>query len=733
MRAIPAMLLGVAALATASDWTIDASGNLVWKGAAFRPMGRTAVPESAAKGAPLLVEVGGPAAFGAAMAAGEQSGSPFLVRFTGFAPRVRGWTVRPQSYRITDPGDLTSFTVDLPGTEEALVVVAGRRDGVVRTSERIPVIGGKLSFPVAPGLADDQRVVLVYPLGECEESDLWEGWDRRRDEIVSALRKSPPGPNFRGLADPAGRTSQGTEDPGVVPVSPVFRAELRDLLETRYRNIDTALKSWGLSGGSVETFEDLAALIPLWNGVRGIPQYYQPSTNKMFGADTRRSAAWTDLENAVHGTVERRHRRLVTAIKAVADMPVLVTWRGFSPIVEDGTAGYDGLLASVGGGMGLPEAASRPLSTILRRKGPGLLYATDVPDARAADVLAGFGFSGGFGPGLSGEWPSGDRPRPFYFPEAAANPAAAQLLPGGGAWLPSPSVGAPLDLGPGYHAYRYAEAGVPVHVLWSDTPGRVRLLMASPEKATFEATDGSDPAPKSSKGGAEVFLGSLPLVVRGSAEVPVPQPALNALKARLATLLKWNETLKRNLVQETSVIDRHLVGFETNPGGNFLTMRAALESVEQRLGEFLWLEAETTRDTTFGEARVMAGCSNGAALVLQNRIAQPTPYVAEFTVPVRSAADQTLWIAVRTGDGAPPAMTVKIGAQVMKLDPTPVGRYGQGFAWYGYGLTKLAGSAVKIRLEVDGARSNDLMVDALLLTPGASRPDGIRMLRAEAP
>src|SRR6185369_5392842 len=100
-----------------------------------------------------------------------------------------------------------------------------------------------------------------------------------------------PGAGLRGIVNPLGRMlALARNDARFVPSSPYFRYEFRTYLEKKYRNIEVAQRAWSLSSNELKTFDEMARLVPLWAGNRGVSQLWDPTNDKMILCDQKRSS-----------------------------------------------------------------------------------------------------------------------------------------------------------------------------------------------------------------------------------------------------------------------------------------------------------------------------------------------------------------------------------------------------------------------------------------------------------
>jgi hypothetical protein len=740
-----------------APWSINEHHTLIWAGQPYMPVGvridgaPSAVAAAKDSGvADVLVDlpVSG-TGWKDTLESLESRQMRYMLRVSSLAPMAHGFAIEPQGYRVAGIEKKTKVEVALPGAVTAFVVLAAKRDGAIQSKERVPVINGKLTYEANPGPAYE-HVLLIYPeMASAEQPDFWEQLDTHRDALLSALRRNPLGPGLRGLVNPMGRAADlPGKEVRFVPTNLYFRIELRNFLEQRYKTVQTALRSWSMAGGDLNTFDDLARLVPLWSGDRGINQMLDPTTNQIYAADRRYSTAWADITQVVSQAGARRFDRLVRAIRSVADVPVIQEWAGWSAVYEDANPSIDGVgMRATGTTPGaIVESACRATSSVLRWKTNGWLVATDI-DLGLGDVgpqvplviddLASLGarafFLRGDNAKVLGQIKAeADRkasdtilatmsPTGVFYPENATNPANPQRVGGSRWWLPTPADGNRIDLGSQFFGYRLADE----IAIWARVPGRYKLRMIEPKKATFVSIDGTDPAPKFVKGGVEVAMTQFPLLIKDTAEVPIPEVAFNETIAQFDKMMGMAAQTYADIIEERVMFRDHLNGFERSPGGNFQQLRQAVYKLGYKVGHYTWLEAERSQDTNFSEARPYPGSSSSQALVLKTEIAPGDGgYYAEYNLPVRSGEEQVVWIAAKIPAERRANVTIVVAGQLMKLPESPDSLYGEGIGWYRLGTTKLAGSSSKLRIQVDSAGA-EIAIDAILLTPGTFQPSAV--------
>jgi hypothetical protein len=759
---------------TSDSWTINEHSTLVWDGKPYLPVGTivdspAAVDRAVAAGITDFV-VDLPASgtgWEETLASLNQHHARFLLRVNSLAPMATGVAVEPQGYRVSGIKEQQTVHISLPGIQSAFVVVALRRDGSIIESKRVPVTDGLLNYTVeAPGGLE--RVLLIYPVTTSAElPDYWEALDKHRDELLQSIKRHAPGPGLRGIVDPFGRTLVlPGKELRFVPTSPYFHDELRDYLIDQYKALETAERTWAMGSNDLKDFDTMARLVPLWSGSRGVSDFWDPQTNRLYPCDNRRSRAWTDITIAVESAGARRYLRILNDLHSLVDVPVVQQWAGWAAAYETETPSLDGIgMRTVGtGASAIYDTGGRAASSILRWKRPGWFPATEVELGPAANVgqlagviddVTGVGARGVFvradspemlkAIGVAAAAPvdaslAESSPHAIFFPENALNPAQIQRLPGGTWSLPSPMDGDRVDLGTKYAGYRYVNQGKKTFALYAMKPGRVKLYMSNPKLAVVTTLDGTDSKPKIDRGYLEIQMGVAPVIITGIDETPVPEDALKETMDRFVKMSTILEQAHQEAPEELYNFQEAFTQLKVSPGLAFAAMRAAYRSLSGRIGRFDWIEAETCRDNNFSEIDDSPACSGGAALALRTQLPPgPAGYYANFQVQVKSPNDQEVWLAARIppdrrgdiqviigGQSENPGVNDPIvGGQTLTINTDPVSPYGNGFAWYKLGVTKLAGGQSTIKLVVTGETSSDLAIDVLLLTPGVFHPNGV--------
>ncbi len=742
-------------------WSINSAKTLIWGGVPYMPVGLrvdgqpNAIQSAKAAGIQdVLVELpAGGTGWDDALKALEDNSMRYLIEVSSLAPMARGYAIEPQAYSVSGITTARRIEATIPGASSVLTLLVTKRDGNVERMTRRTLENGKLSIDVRP-LNDLEHILLIYPeMRSLEQPDLWEAMDEHRDTIVTSLKSHAPGPGFRGLVNPLGRTfALARNEIRFVPNNPYFRYELRTYLEKKYRNIDVAQRAWSLSANRYKTFDELARLCPLWAGTKGIPQVWDPSSDLLVPVDMGRSAIWRDIRDVIAAAGARRYQRLTAAIRQATDVPVIQEWSGWAPAYEGDSIAVDGIGARITGNSPTQhvESASRAASTIYRWKNPGWLIATEMDPGKEPqqwqaliDDLGSLGVRGWFGRAASPDLmkaiaaiaaqKAGDTAlssyssSAVYFPENAFNPATPQRLPGGHWWLPTPAGGNRVDLGTQFSGYRLADGANSFFAIWSNSgPVRVKLRTNHAKQLIFSSVDGTEVKPRNVKGGVEVSIGSVPLVITGTDDIPVPEPAVQETIARFGAMMKLAEQRRLDFLEERYGFGDALAGLDVNPGGSFAAMRGWYWRMGTRFADYSWIEAEFSKDHNFSEVMDRLGTSSSRVLSLKTSLeAYAQAHYADYTFLGRSEEELEVWIAAKIPAQTRPYVSLNVGGQLLTIQGEGLSSYGDGYQWFRMGTTKAIPGTNKIRLAVDAPQGADLAVDAILLYPGSFRPNGI--------
>ena len=675
----------------------------------------------------------------------EVAGMRYIVAINSMPPMAAGIAVEPQSYRVNDITGPMTVDLAFPDAVSIYAVLASKRDSSVAWEKKLDALSGKLTLKVDPPTDLGYTLVLYPEYTGRNLPDYWDSFSAYRDSLLIALRKSPPGKGLRGILNPMGNLAAlDAARSGFVPTSTQFRADLKTALEEKYRSIQSAVKLWSIAASDIENWDQMARLVPLWSGARGVPELYDPTTGRVYLSDARHSTAWSDIQDTIVRAERQRQAKLVDTLRTVAGVPVIQEWRGWSDLYEGSTISVDGIgMRATGGTFSeLAESGSPAISSGLRSSKPSWMPATDIDIPKesytnALQDLQDIGARGWFfrssGPAqdkLIASLPqasqtlASDSPRAIFFPESAMNPAAPQRLQGGYWWLPSPAAGNRVQLGAGFSCFRYEDGSQSYFEIWQDgAPTRTKLRMAEPKKAVIKSLTGEDLKIKVAKNGIELNVGNEPIMISGIDEIPIPEQAFAEVVNEINTILDGTERIMLGPGTEYDALHDSERSFQRSPGGAFTQLLTQLRSLRQQFSTYFWQEGEATRKASFSESSMISGCSGGAALSL-HAVMPNTSYYADYDIPLRSRQDQEVWIAAKIPKGEEKGWTVDVSGQVLRITGPGMSGYGNGFAWYKLGTTRLLNQRNKVRVSVAATQGTEEALDALLFFPGTFTPSG---------
>lgn len=275
----------------------------------------------------------------------------------GIALPLSGAVIRPAYYRYEDPESLTA-TWQVNDADSALtVVVDASSDNRPAKVAPIAVKNNVVTLSLEGGKG--RTIALLYPHkilkphGEGTLPDVWSGFDSYRDRLLAWCAAVKWGKGLRFFHDPlAKQIGLLGETDYLVPDSTEFRLEFESYLLRTYPNVEELKQNWGVGDGNFRTHAELARLIPLWTGDRGIPYFFNPIDRKTYRTlDGRQSRWWADFLQYRNDSIQYYMNVLATLLKQnAADVPVVVTWTQTHPIfLNKEPKGYDGLSVAVSG------------------------------------------------------------------------------------------------------------------------------------------------------------------------------------------------------------------------------------------------------------------------------------------------------------------------------------------------------------------------------------------------
>lgn len=747
-----------AAKQVGTAWTISPEKSMKWDGVEYTPIGLclpgdvAQIRDAQAKGiTSFVIDLSlDSLELPSVVQTLEAGGSKYFIRVSSPAPAAKVWVVEPGSYRQLMT-DRRTFNLNLPGTEEALATLVNRRSIDVRWSERLKARDGNLSFEAdARGL---DQVMLLYPLQKSPVlPDFWDGWDQHRDNLLRTIQAAKLGRGFRGLINPVGSASLFPgEDLPSVPASEIFQLELEQLLQLRYGTIDKALESWALRANDIRSFKRLSRLFPLWSGRRGFGGFYDPKLDKIHIADSVRSKAWKDIQDAASETMHRRINRLVTALQSQFDAPVIQNFTGWQgPWARSSTA-LNGISIEFGRKSNEDASAKqgRAAGALAGWIKPGLMVAiSDLPNQEGQRLPLERSIQEGMPLGVSGWFFKPGRPedvaevaaasaaaerlwaghgtnvRLLPFPEAARGVVQPQALSSRVWWVPGPGTGERLFLEGGIEGYRYQWGSDRFIALWAAEPKRVRFKAADPRKLSFESIDGSLPdARVRGRNEIEVTLTRLPLLIRDPEEVPAPMDSFSQTAGRVQALVESFGSQVDVGGQASNVLSECLRGFNTQPGGSLVKLLDLLNVVGTRVAPYAWTEAELIAEHTFSDIDEEAGASRGRVLTGVSRLA-PLEAGFNYGARIRQAGSHEVWVAGKFSPEALASMTMAVGGTAIQVDPRMTQAYGKDLAWYRIGAVDLQSGITQVKMNLTAPAGDLVMVDSILLSPRPFTPNG---------
>lgn len=746
-------------------WSINPARALIWGGKPYIPAGwrMPGTPEvmtmAAATGLKdAILDLQMSTDWKEVFSTAENLGLRYIVSVDSAAPGAPAFIVRPSSFRISSIPRSAEYKIPFPNARSVYYLLLSEPDFGLANKGWAEVSGGIATISVRETISSGSYLLLLYPRQTSSDlPDYWEGFDKNRDTFISKLKKTPPGAGLRGILNPTGRVSRWTVyGGGYVPDSPTFRLEFEAYLRTTYKDMAALERAWRVTSSSIRDFASAARLIALFDKWRGLDALFDPQNNVFVGVERKGCLYWKDVQTVIENAAARRTARLAKAIRQIVDVPVLYEWLGWSPIYDSRDPSGDGIgISAIGTGFEASEkTVANAASTLLSYNNIRWLVATSlqgtdekqfrgvVTDTSDLGVKGWYArWSGGaeapWLKAIAGEIAADSNianqsPRAIFYPENARNPASTMRLPGGIWWLPTPAAGNRLEAGPDYEAYRLSAPFANFTALWRlGAPAKVKLRFADPSRARITRFDGQPVQTKLLKDGVELVIDNLPILIRGTDEIPVPQDSLDIARADFQELTAEAQS------QNTDIADLRF-GFEDaarsvdrNPGASYEKMTASLRDLQIRVAPFVWLEGEKSAENNFSRIEENNACSNGKALTLDTLLKPGSEgYFATYNFRTKpSQEDMDIWLAARIPEQVRQFVTVEIGGTRLSL-ANPQSGYGDKFAWYYLGKVNLRKGSYTMTVRVSQAASEyEVGIDAILITPLPFRTLGPRMPR----
>lgn len=744
-------------------WRISTSNALIWEDKAWLPLGPRVGQQDAAR-LPAVAASGLQSAMLSFSFASplqpfvdtaESAGLAYCLTPNTSPQNVSGYLAMPQSYRMAGIKTAQEIALRLPGADWAFFVLADAETSEISQSGRCNVEGGTARIPIKPK-RPGSYVLLLYPhTPSGNMPDYWGGYDVWRDALIAKVRATSFGPRLRGLVDPLGEVGRWY-DPHrrLVPDSALYRFEFERHLRRTYAELRQLNEQWRVSGKDFESYREAAAVVPLFSEGRGVPYLWNPETDGLRPAEIG-GKFWKDFDSFLLGIIQRRTNDLAVALQRVLQVPVVFTWVGWD--IEQSMGQGVGMRA-FGQGNGVAETwcaqalgssltwSNKPwlLATDVAAAADGQAFGGDVDAGKTIDALGSLGAKGAFVrtalddaslrklAALIPRLPAPDfTPITLRFPETVRSPAEIMSLPGGVWWVPSPVVGARLDYGDEYDAYKFSSPEGTVVVIWSRVGNREEFFhFADPAKVKVTTYDGTTIQPKTKKDGMTLMVTDMPTVFTVQEDLPVPATIYKATRRAIEDWFKLDTRPGVSFSDLKLDFDNAVNGFARNPGNSYSSLRDTYNKIASRAGNFIWIEGEKPTKTTFGYTATSMAAGDGRYLAVDTPF-EPVDgsYGASYGVTLTADAPMRLLIAGRLPSGGTLRFEWKLDeGPVTDISTTPVSGYGDAFWWYDAGPISLPHGRHTLTLQVRGETGAyyDAAIDAVLLAPVDFKPSGVR-------
>jgi len=754
-----------------ASWNVTPNHTLLWEGKPYLPIGwRANASEQILRAVEgtgvkdVLLEVPSESDWNEIIASCEKKALRYLWLDNRKAPRAPAFIVRPESYRISGAGPQGEYRIPVPNGRSVFYIVVSNQGYVAETHGWADVVDGFARIRYHLKVGGGEYTILLYPRVEQSSlTDYWEKFDQTRDAFLAKLNRTKFGVGLRGFVNPLGQVEIWNAVEGYVPDSEIFRLQFEAYLKERYQNdIYRLIRSWKLDTAEIETFEQAARCVALFSSARGVDKFLDPQTGSLFSCDPKTSGYWNDIRTVIDNAARNRMKRFAEAIRRIYNVPIVIEWNGWAAVYDTKDLAGDGLgMRALGTALApIERYAAGACSTTLAWNHRSWLVATDLqasengkpyPDEQALRSVifdtAELGAKGWYvrwTGGHEADWLKNilqeiskddtlltRLPRALFYPENARHPATTMRLPGNVWWLPTPESGNRLELGENYEGYRHVAPFATYTVIWrTDTSAKVRLTMREPSKAKFLTPDGVPIESKTVKGLPEILIGTYPIIITGTEEVPIPQDAIDGALAEFQELTNEAKRLGVDISDlKFFFTDAHRRVRE-NPAAFFEQMVANLRAMVLRVRPLLWIEGESPEENNFGYTMTSAACSNGRALALDTPIPPNTEgYYATYRFNITTEREVEIWLAARIPENLRQFVSFEFGSEnVFGIPEIAQSLYGTDFGWYRLGKINVRPGNHRIRIRLSpNAPSWQIAIDAIFLTPFSFKPSGPRM------
>ncbi|MEO7453873.1 MAG: hypothetical protein ABIV13_03820 [Fimbriimonadales bacterium] len=750
-----------------TTWSVTPARALDWGGKPYLPVGyripatADALAKVRAAGVnDVILDATLSTDLKAIVGAAEADNMRYIVSISEPAAIAPGFIVDPGGYRIERVDARADLRIPIANARSIFYLVLNASDYSIAGKGWADVTDGFAKLTLAMPASNSGYVALLYPrMIDTGLPDYWEQLDIRRDAVLTKFANAGFGKGLRGILNPFGdaKSWTATENP-VVPDSAMFRLEFEAFLQEKYKNVAHLELAWKLTRRNLTNFSEAARLVPLFGESRGVEAFFDPESGNISYASRHQNAFWTDLRTVISTAALRRTGRIAGAVRQVADVPVIYEWKDWSSVQFRATPSGEGIgMIAHGTSMGPLERFAAPTAaTAIAWNSRRWLIATDISgpfegEKQLRDVVTqtlGLGAKGWFvrwRNGAESNWIStlsteassspstaSETPRAVFYPLNARFPANTMLLPGNVWWLPVPVAGDRLDLGPDYEGYRMKAPFGEFTALWRTvSPANVKLRFTVPSNVSIRSYDGTPVEMKLVKGGIELTIDTLPIIITGTDEIPAPIDAIDLLRADFRSMIKEAQVKSVPIGSTQFAFDDAFRGMERSPGAAFGKMMEAYNELTLKVAPYSWIEGESSYETNFGEVVQDPAASNKRSLSL-NTPMRPTPggYFARYkfdSLPELEVAE--VWISAAVSEAIRPLVRVTVGDVTLATLGDP--HYSGGdYAWYNLGKVTLRNGHYILSVQIpDTAPRYEMKIDSILITPIPFKPNGPRIPR----
>jgi hypothetical protein len=777
-------------------WSVTPSHTLIWDNAPYVPVGGSFSPRYLALGAnadnwtrdtealqvlkskgitdivlnPVISAVDVPVvAWQKVLDYLDANGFHYGITFgTGITTPLTGTVVKPTNYRIEDVRENQDTSWNISDTDSAYYVFVDGGDatqvayeGTVRVRDNSVLVAGKPRVTTG-------TVAILYPHKTLRPNrdgtlpDVWSGYDRYRDRLLSLFTKVKFGPGLRFFLDPLAHPFGILgEAEYLIPDSAAFRLEWEAYLAAHYPTVDDLMNAWGVLERKIEDFKQAARMMPLSASARGVPYLLDTGTGKRYetkGGDR----LWSDLRECRNDSLVYYLNATADVLKReVADVPVIYTRTHASRIFSNQQrgGGFDGLgMAAYGRGSAIVTSGADSVYSQAEESNRNIwCLVTETQDTSNAnkaqlgyaskqalfydlDWLRGIGAKGFFvnsfqalpeeayknfqmvrSPEQIG-WlkdysdkitrgvVTDSRPNTLPYPAEAGGIVHAGPIGNGGIWwAPSLAPGRVLIFGSSYAGYILTQPEGDMTVMWSlHGPRMTRLVVADPRVVRVTTAEGLPVVPKMDlkKKTITVMMDQNPLIFKGNDGEILPVEAAEDALLQLRALVVQAETAKSLNPEFRYKLDHAQDSFKRGePRAAFAMAATALDGIISVMQPYTWLEAERAESHTFSEVTSNAAASGSAFLSL-NTESKPgsSGYGATYKFNVPADDSYTLWISCTPpGPQASPFVwIVDNSGQHFSTEGSSVGSnyLSNQFAWMNLGRVVLRKGAHTLTLRV---------------------------------